>query len=236
MTSLPDSLPFIPLHDKVILPNIISEIVLCKGEREYLKHASRTPYFVCIPLKQQQEKNIMPASDISLLFHYGCTIKILDIDSSLPGTSVVRVQGLCASEILDFTSTNGVDFEVTVQHYQDEEDISGRAHDQFQSTCKEFIEKMELIGVSSALLFQFSQSIKSLPISKVANLLISIADVSFFDRLAALEETDFKMRILQINHAIKHHLQVISPFPNEYLEFLCIFCIITFFFFRVFVV
>lgn len=195
ISSIPNNLTILPLHNQVLLPSIITHYVLSKSESDKLL-LQRTPeYIVCIPLIEDN------------LFHFGCVGKVLEFDKTLPDRHVLKVQGVCRSRIQNVTSVDGGNsFQVELSHYFDGDNIE--IIDDFIDVCYSFVNKMKSIGVSISVLNQFCQAIKRYPISHVANLLLCLTECSIHEKLHALEIIDLTERLTNIRNTVTRYLQV----------------------------
>ncbi|KAI9278532.1 Lon protease C-terminal proteolytic domain-containing protein [Phascolomyces articulosus] len=243
---LPEQLPILPLYDKVLLPSIVTNFVLSDTEANHLiKH----DLIVCIPLKKKNNNSnsrgdgintITSATaitaadalndDLSRLYHFGCTAEILKVDQSLPGTTVLHVQGLCRSRILDIIY-EGACFEAVLKHYffteedeqeneedQDEFTLSndnknkndGLAYQatQFRILCKEYITRMQEFSVSDVILLQLTKSMSRQPLSSIISLLFCLTEsTTLNDKLRALETVHFQKLLELGNQVVSCHLQ-----------------------------
>lgn len=209
-TSIPTSLPILPLSDYVLLPSIITTLTVCQSEGEKLLKKA-IPYIVCIPLQKMASQDVK-TTDLSLLFHYGCVAQIMGCDQSIPEQYTFKVKGVCRSRIQDISSLDGgITNEALLEHYPDttpDESMKPEEIVIFQSLCRAYICKMRLIGVSVHVLEQLNLLFERCHLSHAANLLLCVADTSLDDKLRALEILDVKERLHEVNHAVSRYLQV----------------------------
>lgn len=208
ISTIPSSLPILPLNGYVLLPSIVTTFMVCQSEADFLLSSS-SDYVICIPLASKQTKT--SSTDLSQLFHYGCVAKVIECDRTLPENCVLKVEGICRSRIRDISSDNGGDqFQALVEHYPNDENKGLQLEDRlgFQALVNTFIEKMRYIGVSSSVLNELSEVADRCHVSYVANLLLCITDSPFCDKLRVLELSDMKKRLEQVNHAVNRYLQV----------------------------
>ena len=225
--SLPDQLPILPLSDKVLLPSIITNYVLSDAEA---KHLLRGDFIVCIPLMKTTRGNTTAGlnDDLSRLYHFGCTAEILKVDQSLPGTTVLHVQGLCRSRVTDILY-EGTFFEALLTHHFVMDDDDGQEKDeynrnnactsnkvnqetnadQFRILCNEYITRMQELGIADAILSQLTRSMTNQPLSNIISLLLYLTEsTTFDDKLSALETVHYQ-RLLELgNKMVSCHLQV----------------------------
>lgn len=207
ISTIPSSLPILPLSEYVLLPSIVTTFMVCQSEADYLLRNS-SDYVICIPLAKKQSKT--NSTDLSRLFHYGCVAKIIECDRTLPDNCVLKVEGICRSRIRDISSGDGGEqYQALLEHYPDEnKDLQLEDQMGFQTLVNTFIEKMRFIGVSSSVLNGLSELVDRCHVSYVANLLLCITDSPFCDKLRVLELSDMKKRLEQVNHAVNRYLQV----------------------------
>lgn len=209
ISTIPSSLPILPLSEYVLLPSIVTTFMVCQSEADFLLSSS-SDYVICIPLANKQRETSR-STDLSQLFHYGCVAKVIECDRTLPDNCVIKVEGICRSRIRDISSENGGDqFQALLEHYPDDGDKGLQLEDQlgFQTLVNTFIEKMRCIGVSSSVLNGLSEVADRCHVSYVANLLLCITDSPLCDKLRVLELSDMKKRLEQVNHAVNRYLQV----------------------------
>jgi Lon protease-like protein len=220
-SSIPVSLPILPLVNYVLLPSIVTTLTVCRSEGERLLKGS-IPYIVCIPLHKTDSQK-PDTMDLSQLFHYGCVAQVLHCDQTIPDQCTLKVKGICRSRIRDITSVDGgVTNEALLEHYPDttpEDAMKPEEMVIFQSLCRAYVSKMRLIGVSAHVLEQLNLVLERCHVSHAANLLLCVTDTSLDDKLRALEILDVKVRLHEVNHAVSRYLQVYL-FDMISLEFL----------------
>lgn len=207
---IPSSLPILPLTEYVLLPSIVTSFMLSPSEADFLMNQP-SDYVICVPLADKK-RNKTHATDLSRLFHYGCVAKVIECDRTLPDTSVLKVEGICRSRIRDVSSKDGGgQYEALLEHYPDNtQEQNLKLEDQlgFQNLVMEFIEKMKYIGVSHSVLNEFSELVDRCHVSNVANLILCITDSPFCDKLRALELSDTRQRLTQVNQVLNRYLKV----------------------------
>ncbi|KAG2226628.1 hypothetical protein INT45_005114, partial [Circinella minor] len=226
--SLPDQLPILPLYDKVLLPSIVTNYTLSDAEA---KHLIKNDFIVCIPLMKNPRGNTIAGlnDDLGRLYHFGCTAEILNVDQSLPGTTVLHVQGLCRSRVTDIVY-EGTSFEALVTHHFVMDDDNGREEDkynknngcnstkinqeaneaQFRVLCKEYITRMQELGIADAILLQLTRSMANEPLPSIISLLLYLTEsATFDDKLSALEAVHYQQLLELAIKVVSCHLQTL---------------------------
>jgi Lon protease-like protein len=102
-----ETLPLIPLYNKVLLPSIVTDLVLSIDEAQGLLSLAKTSiYIVCVPYapRLHQGTTEQNSNSTTRLSHYGCTARILSIDRPEPENITLKVEGAHRSRILDITT------------------------------------------------------------------------------------------------------------------------------------
>ncbi|CEP14040.1 hypothetical protein [Parasitella parasitica] len=209
---IPQTLPILPLSNNVLLPSIITTLNVCPSEGQDLLRLSSASYFVCVPLKKNDNSGRQSCPvDLSQLFHYGCVAQVMSCDTSIPDQYSIKVKGVCRSRIRDISNSDGGSiYEALLEHYFDKDSIQSEEALIFNSLCQMYTTKLRLIGVSCHVLEQFNQSIARTHVSNAANLLLYLTDSSLGDKLRTLEAADVKQRLHQVHHAVSTYLQTIN--------------------------
>lgn len=207
---VPQTLPILPLSNCVLLPSIITTLNVCSSEGQKLLRMASASYFVCVPFKKDNIKQISSSCvDLSELFHYGCVAQVISCDKSLPDQYSIKVKGVCRSRIRDISNSDGGSiYEALLEHYFGNDCIQAEETVFFNSLCQMYITKLRLIGVSCHVLDQFNQLMAKSQKSQIANLLLYLTDSSLGDKLRILEAVDVKQRLHQVHNAVSSYLQV----------------------------
>ncbi|KAI9476044.1 MAG: ATP-dependent protease La [Benjaminiella poitrasii] len=236
LSSIPSSLPILPLKDNVLLPSIVTKLTVCQSESQLLLR-NPSSYIVCVPLQPSNslkeskssylganvvETTSISTIDLSQLFHYGCVAQVLEYEKITSDQVVLKVKGVCRSRIRDICNMDGgMIYEALLEHHHEndnsqvQKDLQLEYEDLviFQSLCRTYVSKMRLIGVSLHVTDQLHHIIESNHVSYVANLLLYLIDSSMKDKLHALEILDIKQRLHEIHHVVTRYLQSINTNP-----------------------
>ncbi|ORZ14497.1 Lon protease C-terminal proteolytic domain-domain-containing protein [Absidia repens] len=223
---IPTTLPLVPLYDKVLLPSIVTKVSLdgyqARSLSRKLENSNHT-FILCVPLIN----NPLDGD----FYHTGCVANVLDVDTSMPDNVVFLVQGVCRAQIQDIHSqdveeTSLMDSTVELKQTRD----TNNKNDQtvwiktIQQLGKDFINKMQMIGVASSVLVPFKKrlallddpshaitdSSSSAKILDLAHFLLCMTDASFGEKLAVLSLTDCNAIVHEIQTIVTRHMQILN--------------------------
>ncbi|KAI8098802.1 ATP-dependent protease La [Halteromyces radiatus] len=221
---VPNSLPLVPLCDKVLLPSIVTKIVLEGTEAKSLIRKMENNdhrFILCVPFKNSTSLH-------NDLFHMGCVANVLDVDTNVPYHTVLLVQGLCRAQVQDI---HGQDLEntlldVTVKPIwvMMNNDINMTSWTKtIRQLCDDFISKMQMIGVASSVLAPFQTRLAQLTeyqtngsssLIDMAHFLLCMTDASFHEKLTVLGLTDTNTILQEIQTTVTRHIQTLSEFKQ----------------------
>ncbi|KAI9312625.1 ATP-dependent protease La [Dichotomocladium elegans] len=196
---LPSTLPILPLESKVLLPSIVTDLMLSDDDARRIGLTDEI-YIVCVPLTQQQTHGVhrQVEGDVSRLFHYGCTAKVLAVDRTLPHALSVRVQGVCRSSVEDVATADSLRLEASLIHHVggdlQEDGLDGLAW-QLRGLCKDYVTRLRVIGIPEAILFDLERRAASAPISSLVDWLLCVTETTLEEKLKALETVDLASRL-----------------------------------------
>lgn len=223
MSNTRDNLLVIPLNNKVLLPSVLLRLELSGRQAEYLvdeytssqqhdaeaNKSTTLPIVACIPFKStannnNDDKQSWMDDPHHVLCGYGCTGRITrivqqedDPASTQKESAIcydVYVEGLARFKALSYEQdTDGL--RVRVSHVSNRSEREAReAMAIFSSTTvPSFLQRLETLQVPLAQ--QLQEHVSTLPVPVLADMLVSIIDTSFEERLAMLMTEPVKDRI-----------------------------------------
>lgn len=223
MSNTRDNLLVIPLDNKVLLPSVILRLELSGHQAEYLvdeytssqqddteaNKSTALPIVGCIPFKpstsnDNEDRQSWMDDPHQVLCGYGCTGRITRIvqQQDDPASTQkegavcydVYMEGLARFKALSYEQdTNGL--QVRVSHVSNRSEREAReAMAIFSSTTvPAFLQRLETLQVPLAQ--QLQEHVSTLPVPVLADMLVSIIDTSFEERLAMLMTESVKDRI-----------------------------------------
>jgi ATP-dependent Lon protease len=153
------------------------------------------------------------------LFHFGCAARVIQVEKSEASKDslTLYLQGICRFHIENLSNSENV-LMAHVTHFPEPLDMSAPKHDQefndtlleFRSLSREFMNKMKDLKIPGALLAQLSKIIDKSPPSQLANLLASVIETTFDEKLEILEATELKDRLKRLNEWMTRQLHVLK--------------------------
>ncbi|KAJ2963796.1 hypothetical protein NQZ79_g1236 [Umbelopsis isabellina] len=153
------------------------------------------------------------------LFHFGCAARVIQVDKSdnAKETVTLFLQGVCRFRINELNTSDGV-LSANVTHYPETNEMHATNDNkefgdvllEFRSLSREFISKMKDLKLPGALLAQLAKVVDKSPPSQLANLLASVIETTFDEKLEMLETTDTKPRLQRVNEWMTRQLHVLK--------------------------
>ncbi|CAO3690766.1 unnamed protein product [Umbelopsis ramanniana] len=168
-----------------------------------------------VTIKSKNENNA--SSEINL-YHFGCAARLVQVEKNTsPKTLTLFLQGVCRfriDKIMDSDST----LMAQVTHYPEPVELNYPKGDQeftdtlveFRSLSKEFINKMKDLKIPGVLVTKLLNVMDKSPPSQMANLLASVIETTFDEKLEMLETTDLKIRLKRVNEWMTRQLHVLK--------------------------
>ncbi|KAI7863829.1 ATP-dependent protease La [Spinellus fusiger] len=219
--SLPDTLTVLPLDNKVLLPLAVVKVALQDHEVAVLsKKFSRLSeqrkivHVVCVPLQPpaliHEESDTSHASRDRLGQH-GCMGRIIRFNRSGSG-GFVFVEGLSRCQV-DRYSDDGPMFLAKVRYPPTitKAELEEAKNDiiAFRALSKEFLVRMKDLKIPEALVEKMSKLIDTVPPYALADLLVSVIETSFEEKLLMLSTTDMKQRLLNASQWMTRQLHAL---------------------------
>ncbi|KAI9280450.1 ATP-dependent protease La [Sporodiniella umbellata] len=207
MTSkLPEQLPILPLENKVLLPSVVLKIAM-RGKdaaaltRKHLRaNEQREPvYLACIPITAQNNQ----------LFDYGCTARILRIQRAGLGAFTLFVEGVARFKVVE-TKEVGEGKQVKVAYLSPKETEDQDSLVQFKALVREFLNKMKELRMPEHLVQQLTKLLDSVPSPVLADLLVTVIETSFDEKLTMLSTVETKERLEKASEWMTRQLHVLK--------------------------
>lgn len=234
---LVDNLLVVPLEDKVLLPSVVLKISMRGRDavaltRKHLNSSEqRKPtYVACIPLTTKTDKETEAETDISKLkeegfikpedkdrlFNYGCTARILRVQRAGLGAFTMFLEGVARFKVEKY-SVHDSSLNVKVKYFEEQDTESQENSDemiQFKALVREFLSKMKDLRMPENLIQQLTKLIDSVPPPVLADLLVTVIETSFDEKLTMLSTADFKERVAKASEWMTRQLHVSSLFDS----------------------
>lgn len=204
MTSLPETLPVLRLADRVLLPSIKTKLTVGSDEvnalaRQWKDNGFGGKYIVCVPIQFDGQD----------LTHFGCVANVIKVEQDLPEMAVLHVQGICRSRIKDLSCSDGRTMQATLVHFMDSEEQDNKEmSNHFRALCREYVARMNEIGIPKTALRHLNAAIDDFPVSDVINLFLCVTESSRQEKLWMLETVELEARLEASMRIINRHLQV----------------------------
>ena len=165
-----------------------------------------------------KSKNENSASSEINLYHFGCAARLIQVEKSASSNNLTLfLQGVCQFRIDKIMDSDSI-LMAQVTHYPEPVEMNYPKGDQeftdtlveFRSLSKEFINKMKDLKIPGALITQLSKVMDKSPPSQMANLLASVIETTFDEKLEMLETTDLKIRLKRVNEWMTRQLHVLK--------------------------
>ncbi|ORX53491.1 ATP-dependent protease La [Hesseltinella vesiculosa] len=224
--TLPDSLVVVPLTNKVLLPSVVLKLTLRGKEasaltRKFFKLAEqRKPmYVVCVPMHPTRsslpdDRWLMLSPSQDRLFDHGCVARIMRVQRAGLGAFTVFVEGISrckvdrvttAPEGAGLATVTHLDHPSKAQLDQAKDDLIS-----FKALAKEFLTKIRELQLPDSLTTQLAKLIDNVSPLTLADLLVSVIETTFEEKLYMLSTTDTKDRLAKATEWMTRQLHVLK--------------------------
>ncbi|KAJ3274047.1 hypothetical protein HDV01_003540 [Terramyces sp. JEL0728] len=210
---IPNKLIVIPTNTKIILPGIISRIAI--PHKSIIDDISdESPFLVILPLKtpgKSKSMELYEGKDIAAkdFFGYGVVVKIVDY-RVVNKQNVFTIEGLARVEILTIEKksyyTARVKF-IKEPELENSVELQGTI-EAFKILTNELLDALKQLNLPPNVLKQVRKMLDSTATSQLSDLIISMIDSSYQEKLDILATIDLKQRLLKTLELIKRQLQV----------------------------
>lgn len=164
-----------------------------------------------------KDEGFIKPEDKHRLFHYGCTARIIRVQRSGLGAFTMFVEGVSRFKVDRFTTPEGSTLHVKVKYMDDEEqekDLEAASDEiiRFKALVREFLAKMKDLRMPENLIQQLTKLIDSVSPPVLADLLVSVIETSFDEKLTMLSTTNLKERVEKASEWMTRQLHVSGTF------------------------
>ncbi|KAL7310272.1 hypothetical protein PS15m_009791 [Mucor circinelloides] len=162
-----------------------------------------------------RDEGFIKPEDKHRLFGYGCTARILRVQRSGLGAFTMFVEGVSRFKVDRFTTPEGSTLHVKVKYMDDEEqekDLEAASDEiiRFKALVREFLAKMKDLRMPENLIQQLTKLIDSVSPPVLADLLVSVIETSFDEKLTMLSTTNLKERVEKASEWMTRQLHVLK--------------------------
>lgn len=157
-----------------------------------------------------KDEGFIKPEDKDRLFTFGCTARIIRVQRSGLGAFTMFVEGISRFKVDRYFSQDAT-LHVKVKYF-DEEMEEGESTDEmilFKALVREFLSKMKDLRMPENLIQQLTKLIDSVSPPVLADLLVSVIETSFDEKLTMLSTTNLKERVEKASEWMTRQLHVI---------------------------
>ncbi|KAG2216925.1 hypothetical protein INT45_004121 [Circinella minor] len=163
---------------------------------------------------EELESGLVKKEEKERLHEYGCAARILRVQRSGLGVVSVFIEGVARIQV-DRIVQEGSSVlakvkyierptkEIKVDHLKDETIA-------FKALCREFLSKMKELQMPDSLIEQLGKLIDSVSPVVLADMLVSVIETSFDEKLWMLSNTDVKERLTKMSEWMTRQLHVLK--------------------------
>ncbi|KAL0086468.1 ATP-dependent protease La [Phycomyces blakesleeanus] len=163
--------------------------------------------------KSDIDESLVKPSERNRLLMYGCAARIIRVQRTSLGVFTVIVEGVGRFEV-DRYIQEGPTLMAKVKYAESfTKDELEEAKDEiiaFKALAREFLLKMKDLQIPEALTQQISKLIDTVAAPVLADLLVSIIETTFEERLLMLHSTDIKERLQKASEWMTRQLHVLK--------------------------
>lgn len=199
----PTYIACIPLTGEPIQPKIVN------NDMDESTGLSPSPNNVNAITALKDEGFIKP-EDKSRLFEYGCTARIIRVQRSGLGAFTMFVEGVSRFKVDKFYAQENA-LHVKVKYFEEELHDEKEPSDEmirFKALVREFLAKMKELRMPENLIQQLTKLIDSVSPPVLADLLVSVIETSFDEKLTMLATTNLKERVEKASEWMTRQLHV----------------------------
>lgn len=167
-----------------------------------------------------KDEGFIKPEDKDQLFGFGCTARIIRIQRSGLGAFTMFVEGISRFKVDRFHTQDNSTLYVKVKYFEEEDpQLQEQPSDEmirFRALVREFLSKMKDLRMPENLIQQLTKLIDSVSPPVLADLLVSVIETSFDEKLTMLSTTDLKERVEKASEYMTRQLHVTYPFKTIY--------------------
>jgi ATP-dependent Lon protease len=147
------------------------------------------------------------------LFGFGCTARIIRIQRSGLGAFTMFVEGVARFKVDRYRTQENSTLYVKVNYFEeeDQQQLQEEASDEmirFKALVREFLSKMKDLRMPENLIQQLTKLIDSVSPPVLADLLVSVIETSFDEKLTMLSTINLKERVEKASEYMTRQLHV----------------------------
>ncbi|KAG2218486.1 hypothetical protein INT45_011667 [Circinella minor] len=161
---------------------------------------------------KDQEEKLVPNQMVQSLFAYGCTGRIVRVQRLGTGAYGIFLEGLSRCKVVDYglDETSGlvaakVDYVSNVTEQQAREDMI-----EFITLARAFVNKMRDLQIPQSLVEQLAGLLDTQPVPIMADMLVSMIETTFEEKLSLLATEDVKERLTKASQWMTRQLHVLK--------------------------
>lgn len=158
-----------------------------------------------------KDEGFIRPEDKERLFGYGCTARIIRVQRSGLGAFTMFVEGISRFKVDSYFSQDTA-LHVKVKYFDDDDSLDQQDSSdemiRFKALVREFLSKMKDLRMPENLIQQLTKLIDSVSPPVLADLLVSVIETSFDEKLTMLSTTNLKERVEKASEWMTRQLHV----------------------------
>ncbi|KAI9361120.1 ATP-dependent protease La [Pilaira anomala] len=162
-----------------------------------------------------KDEGFIRPEDKERLFGYGCTARIIRVQRSGLGAFTMFVEGISRFKVDSYFSQDTA-LHVKVKYFDDDDSLDQQQQDssdemiRFKALVREFLSKMKDLRMPENLIQQLTKLIDSVSPPVLADLLVSVIETSFDEKLTMLSTNNLKERVEMASEWMTRQLHVLK--------------------------
>lgn len=170
--------------------------------------------------QEELESGLVGKEDVKRLYEYGCAARILRVQRSGLGVVSVYIEGISrfrVERIIQDSSTVLAKVKYIEQPTREikTDDMKDEAI-AFKALCREFLTKMRDLQMPDSLVQQLGKLVDNVSPIVLADMLVSVIETSFDEKLSMLSTTDVKERLTKMSEWMTRQLHVRKTEPPKF--------------------
>lgn len=156
-----------------------------------------------------KDEGFIKPEDKDRLFGYGCTARIIRVQRSGLGAFTMFVEGVSRFKVDHYFSQETA-LHVKVKYFEEELEQQDTSDEmiRFKALVREFLTKMKDLHMPENLIQQLTKLIDSVSPPVLADLLVSVIETSFDEKLTMLSTVNLKERVEKASEWMTRQLHV----------------------------
>ncbi|KAG0170733.1 ATP-dependent serine protease [Apophysomyces sp. BC1034] len=163
--------------------------------------------------KKEDDGLLVRPDDKELLYDYGCAARIVRVQRSGLSVFTVFLEGVARFKVEKYTQdglTLLAKVKYTERHSKEKLDEAKDEMIAFKALSKEFLSKIRDLQMPDTLIQQLSKLIDTVPSPVLADLLVSVIETSYEEKLFMLSTVDVKERLAKASEWLTRQLHVLK--------------------------